>query len=210
MSHQSQLTHSVHSVNTAAHFDGQHRRADRPLITFFVAAYLFPWTVWVSQIANGHGWISWHLPGGIALWTLFPVTVTAVAMNNGTQGLRDHWRRLTRWRVPLRWYAAATLIPISVAVLAHGGGRGRNRRRAPRRDHGAACRGRLPRVWPWPVPPHRGERLARLRPTAADDPRVAADRQHRPRGDLGLAGTCRHSSSAPRTIPRFPTPASQS
>src|SRR3954452_1303076 len=96
------------------------RPVDLALIGFFVAAYLLPWTVWCSRIAYDHGLIGWHLPGGIALWTLVPVTVTAVALTGGPGGPGDLGRRIGRGRVPVRWYAAAAGIPLAVAVAATG------------------------------------------------------------------------------------------
>jgi membrane protease YdiL (CAAX protease family) len=95
-------------------------RVDRPLLGFFAAAYLLPWAVWWSQIADERGWTTWHLPGGIALWTLVPVTVTAVAVTGGRAGLADLGRRLVRWRVPGRWWAAAIGLPLALAVVATG------------------------------------------------------------------------------------------
>jgi CAAX protease family protein len=91
---------------------------DRALLGFFLAAYLLPWVVWGSQIAEQRGWTTWHLPGGIALWTLVPVTLTAVAVSGGRTGLADLGRRLVRWRVPGRWYAAAVGLPLAFAAVA--------------------------------------------------------------------------------------------
>jgi len=94
------------------------RPLDGPLLGFFAAAYLLPWAVWGSRIAEDHGWLGWHLPGAIALWTLVPVTATAVAVTGGRAGFADLGRRLVRWRVPARWYAAAVGIPLGLAVAA--------------------------------------------------------------------------------------------
>jgi membrane protease YdiL (CAAX protease family) len=93
---------------------------DRALLAFFLLAYLLPWTVWCSQIAQESGWTGWHLPGGIALWTLVPVTVTATALTGGRAGLVALARRLVRWRVPARWYAAAVGLPLALATVATG------------------------------------------------------------------------------------------
>ena len=94
------------------------RRVDLALLGFFVAVYALPWAVWWSEIAQQRGWTTWHLPGGIALWTLVPVTVTAVAVTGGRTGLADLGRRLVRWRVPARWWAAAIGLPLAVTALA--------------------------------------------------------------------------------------------
>jgi uncharacterized protein len=94
------------------------RPVDGALLAFFAAAYLLPWAVWWSQIADERGWTSWHLPGGLALWTLVPVTLTAVAVTGGRAGLADLGRRLVRWRVPGRWWTAAVGVPLGLAVVA--------------------------------------------------------------------------------------------
>lgn len=97
---------------------GRTRRPDRALIAFFLTAFLLPWTVWGSGIAADHGLISWHLPTGIALWTLVPVTLTALARTGGRPALADYGRSLLRGRVPLCWWAAAAGIPAALAAVA--------------------------------------------------------------------------------------------
>ena len=101
---------------------GTGARVDRALVGFFVGAFLLPWTVWGSKLAEQHGLISWHLPGGVALWTLLPVTAAAVVSTGGRDALGDLWRRLTRWRVPARWYAAAMGVPLALGLAATGAG----------------------------------------------------------------------------------------
>jgi membrane protease YdiL (CAAX protease family) len=91
---------------------------DLPLLGFFVAAYLLPWTVWASRIAQDHGLLSWHLPGGIALWTLLPVTLVALAATGGRAALAEHGRRLLRWKLPAGTWALALGLPVALAGLA--------------------------------------------------------------------------------------------
>src|SRR5690242_9681765 len=94
------------------------RRLDRPLVAFFVAAFLFPWTIWGSLIGYEHGLLGWHLPRGLALWTLLPVTLVAVAATGGRAGVADHARSLVRWQVPARWWAVAVGLPLAFAGTA--------------------------------------------------------------------------------------------
>lgn len=104
---------------TAAHGDApQPPRRDLPLLGFFLAAYLLPWTVWGSRIAQDHGLLSWHLPGGIALWTLLPVTLVAITATGGRGALHAHGRRLLRWKLPARTWALALGLPVALAALA--------------------------------------------------------------------------------------------
>lgn len=97
-------------------------RVDGPLLGFFIAAFALPWAVWWSQVAQQRGWTTWHLPGGIALWTLVPVTLTAVAATGGRAGLAELGRRLIRWRAPGRMWAAAIGLPLTVAAVAAAAG----------------------------------------------------------------------------------------
>jgi membrane protease YdiL (CAAX protease family) len=98
------------------------RRLDRPLVGFFLGAFLLPWAVWGSRITQEHGWLGWHLPSGIALWTLLPVTLAAVSAAAGRGGLRDLGRRLIRWRAARGCYLAAVGLPLAIAGIAAGVG----------------------------------------------------------------------------------------
>lgn len=108
---------AVPSLPAATARPGTRRPADR-VVGFFAGAFLLPWTVWLSQAADARGIISWHVPGGVALWTLLPVTVTAVALGEGRRGLAELCRRMARWRVPVRWWLAAVAVPLAFAVAA--------------------------------------------------------------------------------------------
>ena len=84
---------------------------------FVVLAYVFSWSYWVAiALIGGHGS---HFPGLLGpLLAAFTVTF----INQGRAGARDLLSRMFRWRVRLRWYAAA-LVPAvagsaTVAVLA--------------------------------------------------------------------------------------------
>jgi uncharacterized protein len=88
----------------------------RPTIAFFVAAFALTWVVWVPR-ALGSAWAV----GLGAVWTYMPaVAALLVAAVVGHGAVRDLGRRLTRWRVPLRWYAVVLLGPAAfwAVVLA--------------------------------------------------------------------------------------------
>ncbi|HUP18015.1 MAG TPA: type II CAAX endopeptidase family protein [Acidimicrobiia bacterium] len=87
------------------------------LAAFFVLAYVFSWSYWLAlALAGGSGS---HFPGLLGpLLAAFTVTF----VNQGRRGAGDLLSRMFRWRVRLRWYAAA-LVPAvagaaAVAVLA--------------------------------------------------------------------------------------------
>ena len=48
----------------------------RQLTTFFVLAFLLPWIVWGTTIAQDHGWTTWHIPQALAFWLGLPSFAT--------------------------------------------------------------------------------------------------------------------------------------
>lgn len=84
------------------------------------AAFIGPWAVWLSAIAQGHGWISWRLPQGIALWTLTPALIIALLATGGPAALRDLARRILPRRGTARYPAVALATPILLALAAAG------------------------------------------------------------------------------------------
>jgi membrane protease YdiL (CAAX protease family) len=84
----------------------------RPLAAFFVLAYLISWGYWVPVAAAG-GHLS-HFPGLLGPM-LAAFAVSAVV--TGRAGVADLLRRMARWRVPVRWYAAV-LVPLAAAAVA--------------------------------------------------------------------------------------------
>ncbi len=83
-----------------------------------LALFAGPWTWWLSRIAQDHGVISWHLPQGLALWTMPPLLAAALAVTGGRRAVADVVRRITRVRVSGWTWAAALLAPLLVAGLA--------------------------------------------------------------------------------------------
>jgi membrane protease YdiL (CAAX protease family) len=88
------------------------------IVLVTLALFAGPWVWWFSRIAQDHGVISWHLPQGLALWTMLPLLVAALAVTGGRRAVTDLGRRITRVRVPGWTWAAALLAPVLVAVLA--------------------------------------------------------------------------------------------
>jgi len=83
------------------------------LASFFGLTYAISWGWWVpTALVGGH--VS-HFPGllgpMLAAMILTPVV-------SGRRGIRDLLARMGRWRVPLRWYAAAAA-PFVVALAAY-------------------------------------------------------------------------------------------
>jgi uncharacterized protein len=83
-----------------------------PLITFFVLAYALAWWIWVLY-AFGISFL-----GPIFALGPFLAAIIVTALTRGTVGLKALLSRMVRWRVGLRWYAAALLLPVAVYVVA--------------------------------------------------------------------------------------------
>jgi membrane protease YdiL (CAAX protease family) len=83
----------------------------RPIITFFVLAYALSW--WPS--------ILYALdlsPQPIAGFGPFLAALAVLALTHGRTGIGGLLRRMVRWRVGLRWYAVALLLPVGLALAA--------------------------------------------------------------------------------------------
>jgi uncharacterized protein len=91
----------------------------RQLTTFFVLAFLLPWIVWGTTIAQDHGWTTWHIPQALAFWLgLTIATFGTAALAEGWPGVKDLLARMVRARVGWRWYAVAALLTPALAMLA--------------------------------------------------------------------------------------------
>src|SRR4051794_12512981 len=84
-----------------------------PLITFFVLAYGISYSFYLLSAI----WpdIPFFYPFGSIIAALIVASIT-----RGLAGLKDFVSRCLRWRVGLRWYAAALLVPVAIglAVMA--------------------------------------------------------------------------------------------
>ena len=85
-----------------------------PLVTFFVLAYAFSWWPWTLSAANN--------PFGSPLFPLGPMlaALILVAVINGRAGLKALLARVVRWRVNLRWYGVALLLPVALGLSTFG------------------------------------------------------------------------------------------
>lgn len=90
-----------------------------PLTLFFVLAFLLPWSVWGTTLAEQRGLLAWHLPSSLAFWLGLPVaTFTAAAVTAGWPAVQDLLLRMVRGRVSVAWYALATLLTAALAAAA--------------------------------------------------------------------------------------------
>jgi uncharacterized protein len=85
----------------------------RPLLLFFVLAFGLSWGNAVLTAASPS--FPFLFPSGPLLAALIVASATS-----GRAGLKELASRCLRWRVGLRWYAAASLVPVAIALAAAG------------------------------------------------------------------------------------------
>jgi membrane protease YdiL (CAAX protease family) len=79
-----------------------------PLVTFFILTYIFSWWgYFIPGLEVG------QIPLGPVVAALIVVPITG-----GKAGLKEWASRIVRWRVGLKWYAIALLLPMALAVAA--------------------------------------------------------------------------------------------
>jgi membrane protease YdiL (CAAX protease family) len=82
-----------------------------PLITFFVLALALSWWCWPLYALD-------LLPVPIASFGPFLAALVVLAVTRGKTGVGGLLRRMARWRVGLRWYAVALLLPVGLSLAA--------------------------------------------------------------------------------------------
>jgi uncharacterized protein len=98
------------------------------LVVFFILAFVFPWLVWGTTIAQSRGVLSFHIPQPLAFWIgLTLATYLAAVLTGGLPAIKDLLSRIVRWRVHPIWYAVALVLTgvfslVSIGIdLALGG-----------------------------------------------------------------------------------------
>ena len=92
-----------------------------PLIMFFVLAFLFPWLIWGTTIAESRGLLTFHIPQSLAFWIgLTLATYLTAAATGGRTAVMDLLKRLIRWRVQPIWYLAALMLTGVLSLIAIG------------------------------------------------------------------------------------------
>jgi CAAX protease family protein len=82
-----------------------------PLIAFFMLTYALTWSAWPV-------WAMGFYPNPIFSFAPFLAALVVLALTHGKSGVGGLLRRMVRWRVGLRWYAAALLIPAGITLAA--------------------------------------------------------------------------------------------
>jgi len=82
-----------------------------PLITFFVLTYALTWLAWPV-------WAFGLYPNPVFSFGPFLVALLVLAITHGKSGVSGLLRRMVRWRVGIRWYAVAFLVPVAITLAA--------------------------------------------------------------------------------------------
>src|SRR5215217_7882686 len=82
-----------------------------PLISFFVLAFVLSWWPWILYSFD-------LVPNPIVGFGPFLAALLVLALTEGRSGVGGLVRRMVRWRVGLRWYAVALVLPIVVTLTA--------------------------------------------------------------------------------------------
>jgi CAAX protease family protein len=82
-----------------------------PLLTFFALTYALTWLAWPV-------WASGLYPNPVFSFGPFLAALVVLAIAHGKSGVGGLLRRMVRWRVGLRWYAVALLVPAAITLAA--------------------------------------------------------------------------------------------
>ncbi|MDQ3866355.1 MAG: CPBP family intramembrane metalloprotease [Actinomycetota bacterium] len=83
----------------------------RPLVWFFLLAFALSWSPSVVLLVTGSG-------PPILGFGPFLAAVAVLALTVGKPGVKALFRSMVKWRVGLRWWAAAILVPILLTTVA--------------------------------------------------------------------------------------------
>jgi membrane protease YdiL (CAAX protease family) len=91
----------------------------RGLAVGLVLAFVLPWLVWSTAIAEQRGLIGWHVPQSLAFWVGLPAAyLVGAAVSAGPAGLVDLVSRLLRWRTGWRPWLAAVGLAAGLPLVA--------------------------------------------------------------------------------------------
>jgi membrane protease YdiL (CAAX protease family) len=101
---------------TVSSWSKQHR-----VLAYFLLTLAISWSIELPLIASAQGWITAPIPFAIHYLASFGPLLAAVIMTwatGGTEGLKELWGRITKWRVGSTGTIVAFLSPVALFVLA--------------------------------------------------------------------------------------------
>jgi membrane protease YdiL (CAAX protease family) len=92
-----------------------------PVIAYWVLALAISWLIWLPLIFQVQGWANWNVPFALHYLGAFGPMLAALLMTwllGGTEGLKELWSRIIRWRVGWVSWLAAVGSPVALFVFA--------------------------------------------------------------------------------------------
>lgn len=96
-------------------------QARHPLVLYFVLTYAISWSFMIPVALSARAWVDWKVPYAFYYLASFGPGCAAIivtGLTEGRQGVRNLLGRWLKWRVNLRYYAFAILVPIGLFALA--------------------------------------------------------------------------------------------
>ena len=96
---------------------------EHPIITYFILAYAISWIIVAPLVASAQGFIDVSVPFALHYlndYAPLSAAIITAAIANGTDGLRELFQRITKWRVGLGWVLVAAFSPLALFVIATG------------------------------------------------------------------------------------------
>ena len=81
-----------------------------PLVSYFILSYTISWPAWILE-ERGLAWASFPGYFGPAIAAVIIVSIT-----QDRTALKNLFARIFRWRVPIRVYLGATLLPTGIIL----------------------------------------------------------------------------------------------
>ena len=92
-----------------------------PVLSYFILAVAITWSIMLPLVASAQGWLQAPVPFALHYLAAFGPMLAAIIMTwftGGSDGLKELWGRVTKWRVGLTGAAFAILSPVVLFVLA--------------------------------------------------------------------------------------------
>ena len=96
---------------------------EHPIITYFILAYAISWIIVAPLVASAQGFIDVSVPFALHYlndYAPLSAAIITAAIANGTDGLRELFQRITKWRVGLGWVLVAAFSPLALFGIATG------------------------------------------------------------------------------------------
>src|ERR671932_2237998 len=87
---------------------------EHPIITYFVLAYAISWIIVAPLVASAQGFIDVSVPFALHYlndYAPLSAAIITTAIANGTDGLRELFQRMIKWRGGVGWGVVVAFLP---------------------------------------------------------------------------------------------------